>query len=138
MSNTVLKTRIKHKYDTPTNWAKATNFVPLEGELCIYNNGTGAAPQIKIGDGTNLVSDLPFIKAGSDTTVAAALTSGTKIGTITIDGATTTLYAPSTIAWSSVTSKPSYYDAKAITSITRSGTTFTATYLDGTTTQFTQ
>lgn len=42
------------------------------------------------------------------------------------------------VAWSGVTSKPSYYDAKAITSISRSGTTFTATYLDGTTATFSQ
>ena len=43
-----------------------------------------------------------------------------------------------TLAWSSITGKPSYYDAKAITSITRSGTTFTYTCLDGTTGTFTQ
>lgn len=42
------------------------------------------------------------------------------------------------VAWGNVSSKPSYYDAKAITSISRSGTTFTATYLDGTTTTFSQ
>lgn len=42
------------------------------------------------------------------------------------------------IAWSNVSSKPSYYDAKAIKSITRSGTTFTYTCLDGTTGTFTQ
>lgn len=42
------------------------------------------------------------------------------------------------VAWSGITSKPSYYDAKAITSISRNGTTFTATYLDGTTSSFTQ
>lgn len=42
------------------------------------------------------------------------------------------------IAWSGVTSKPSYYDAKAIKSISRSGTTFTATHLDGSTSTFTQ
>lgn len=41
-------------------------------------------------------------------------------------------------AWSDITSKPSYYDAKAIKSISRSGTTFTATHLDGTTSTFTQ
>lgn len=44
----------------------------------------------------------------------------------------------SNIAWSGVTEKPDYYDAKAITSIKRSGTTFTATHLDGTTSTFTQ
>lgn len=42
------------------------------------------------------------------------------------------------VAWSGITSKPSYYDAKAIKSITRSGTTFTYTCMDGTTGTFTQ
>lgn len=42
------------------------------------------------------------------------------------------------VAWSGVTNKPSYYDAKAIKSITRSGTTFTYTCMDGTTGTFTQ
>lgn len=42
------------------------------------------------------------------------------------------------VAWSGVTSKPSYYDAKAIKSITRNGTTFTYTCLDNTTGTFTQ
>ena len=43
-----------------------------------------------------------------------------------------------TLAWGSVTGKPSYYDAKAITSISRSGTTFTATHADGSTSTFDQ
>lgn len=47
-------------------------------------------------------------------------------------------YTADNVAWSGITSKPSYYDAKAIKSITRSGTTFTATHLDGTTSTFTQ
>lgn len=42
------------------------------------------------------------------------------------------------VAWSGVTSKPSYYDAKAIKGITRDGTTFTYTCMDGTTGTFTQ
>ena len=42
------------------------------------------------------------------------------------------------VAWNGVTSKPSYYDAKAIKSITRNGTTFTYTCMDGTTGTFTQ
>lgn len=42
------------------------------------------------------------------------------------------------VSWSGVTSKPSYYDAKAIKSIARSGTTFTYTCMDGTTGTFTQ
>lgn len=42
------------------------------------------------------------------------------------------------VAWGNVSSKPSYYDAKAIKGITRSGTTFTYTCMDGTTGTFTQ
>lgn len=41
-------------------------------------------------------------------------------------------------AWSDITGKPSYYDAKAVKGITRNGTTFTATCLDGTTFTFDQ
>lgn len=43
-----------------------------------------------------------------------------------------------TLGWGSITGKPTYYDAKAIKSITRSGTTFTYTCLDGTTGTFDQ
>ena len=42
------------------------------------------------------------------------------------------------VAWSNVSDKPSYYDAKAIKGITRSGTTFTYTCMDGTTGTFSQ
>lgn len=42
------------------------------------------------------------------------------------------------VAWDNVSSKPSYYDAKAIKAITRSNTTFTYTCMDGTTGTFTQ
>ena len=44
----------------------------------------------------------------------------------------------SSVTWSGISNKPSYYDAKAINGITRSGTTFTYTCLDGTTGTFTQ
>ena len=30
-----VKTRIQNKCDTPENWNKATNFVPLKGEVVI-------------------------------------------------------------------------------------------------------
>lgn len=55
-----------------------------------------------------------------------------------LNGNAKTATTATNVAWSGVTSKPEYYDGKAITSITRNGTTFTATYLDGTTTTFTQ
>jgi len=44
----------------------------------------------------------------------------------------------SSVPWSGISGKPSYYDAKAIKNITRSGTTFTATCMDDTTFTFTQ
>ena len=53
-----IKTRIQHKYDTAENWAKAINFVPLKGELIIYD--FGEERKVKIGDGETLVNDLDF------------------------------------------------------------------------------
>lgn len=41
------------------------------------------------------------------------------------------------VAWTGVTGKPNYYDAKAIKGISRSGTTFTYTCMDGSTGTFT-
>lgn len=79
---------------------------------------------------------------------ALDLDSGWSIGfTTTLGTISTTVYNPyigynaytaDNVAWSGITNKPSYYDAKAIKSIIRYGTTFTATHLDGTTSTFTQ
>ena len=68
-----------------------------------------------------------------DATFGGNVTAPSFIGNLTGNAATATA-----VNWSGVTGKPSYYDAKAITSISRSGTTFTATYLDGTTATFSQ
>lgn len=57
MSKTV-KTRIQNKIDTSANWAKATSFVPLNGELIVYSD----LKKIKIGDGVTVVGSLPFSK----------------------------------------------------------------------------
>lgn len=61
MATSTLKTRIQHKNGLPAEWEQATNFVPLKGELIIYNDTT--APKIKIGDGSTLVGNLPFVGA---------------------------------------------------------------------------
>lgn len=60
MGETTLKTRIQHKRETAANWGQATNFVPKDGELIVYKDGTN--PMLKIGDGTTNVNSLPFIK----------------------------------------------------------------------------
>ena len=51
-----VKTRIIQKHDSSANWAKATTFVPLKGEIIIYDD----LGKIKIGDGATKVNDLPF------------------------------------------------------------------------------
>lgn len=48
------------KNDTSTNWAKATTFKPLAGEILVYDAGT-ATPKLKVGDGSTLATSLPFI-----------------------------------------------------------------------------
>lgn len=69
-------TRIQHKHDIEANWLKATNFIPLVGEIIIYdsdtvdreiviNEETVVIPacnyqRIKIGDGETVVSSLSF------------------------------------------------------------------------------
>lgn len=53
--------RIIQKHDSETNWNKATNFIPKAGEIIIYDTDeTHTESRIKIGDGTNIVGNLPF------------------------------------------------------------------------------
>ena len=56
-------TRVKHKIDTYENWSKATNFIPLRGELIVYSTDEWGENKIgfKTGDGVTTVVNLPFI-----------------------------------------------------------------------------
>ena len=57
-----IDTRIRHKHDTEANWNKATNFIPLLGELIVYDpDASFSYCRIKMGDGVNVVSALPFM-----------------------------------------------------------------------------
>lgn len=56
MANKILQARTTQKIDTSENWAKAINFVPLNGEIIIYSD----TKQIKVGDGVTNVNDLEF------------------------------------------------------------------------------
>lgn len=61
MAERNINSRIIQKHDTETNWLKATNFIPKLGELIIYDiDATHDYARIKIGDGTTVVSSLPF------------------------------------------------------------------------------
>lgn len=65
MTTKNIKSRIQHKHDTEANWLKATNFIPLIGELIIYDpDTTHSESRFKIGDGATLVNDLPFAGGG--------------------------------------------------------------------------
>ena len=48
----VLNTRIQQKIDTYENWAKATNFIPLKGELIIYTTDENKNEKISFKVGT--------------------------------------------------------------------------------------
>ena len=56
MANKTFQGRIVQKHDTKANWDKATNFVPLKGEIIVYDD----LNEIKIGDGTTKINDLDF------------------------------------------------------------------------------
>lgn len=67
MSERKFNARIINKHDSEENWAKATNFIPEAGELIVYDvDSIYTYERIKIGDGTTLVNNLPFVVAQSD------------------------------------------------------------------------
>ena len=62
MPEKTLKTRIIHKHDTESNWNKATNFIPKQGEIIVYDiDSNHNYERIKIGDGATNVNNLPFV-----------------------------------------------------------------------------
>lgn len=77
-----INSRIIHKHDTEENWLKATNFIPKEGELIIYDvDEEHDYPRLKIGDGHNYVQNLPF--ANDFTPVEEALAQKSQVQIIT-------------------------------------------------------
>ena len=73
----MLQARIQSKHDTTANWDKAVGFIPLPGEIIIYDDWqtktytveeygetvtkTVNIPNIKIGTGNAYVQDLGFV-----------------------------------------------------------------------------
>ena len=98
-----LKTRVKMKHGKESEWALATKFTPLIGEIIVYdvdNNHT--SPRFKVGDGLTNVNNLKFVNQDElakittlgDELLAVKngylpLTGGTLTGTLTA----TALYA---------------------------------------------
>lgn len=65
--NNEIISRIVHKHDTETNWNKAINFIPLIGEIIVYDTDENYNyERFKIGDGKTTVINLPFQKTNID------------------------------------------------------------------------
>lgn len=61
MANTNINARVIHKHGTQVNWEKITDFIPMKGEIVIYDTDeTYAYERIKIGDGVTEINQLPF------------------------------------------------------------------------------
>lgn len=61
MSEKKISTRIVNKHDTESNWNLHSDFVPMKGELIIYDiDDKNVNTRFKIGDGTTNVVSLPF------------------------------------------------------------------------------
>ena len=62
MAEKNIKSRIVHKHDIELNWNKATNFIPKQGEIIVYDiDSNHSYERIKIGDGATNVINLPFV-----------------------------------------------------------------------------
>ena len=58
----MIKTRIQNKHDVEANWNLAVNFIPLQGELIIYDKDSNYSyERVKVGDGKTKVMNLPFV-----------------------------------------------------------------------------
>ena len=59
--NKEIVSRIVHKHDTEANWQKATSFIPMLGEIIVYDiDASHGHERFKIGDGKTTVNNLPF------------------------------------------------------------------------------
>ena len=67
MNEKMFNTRIIHKHDSEANWNKAVNFIPIQGEIIVYDiDENYNYERVKIGDGIRKVNDLPFVDVQSD------------------------------------------------------------------------
>lgn len=57
-----INARVKHKHDTAANWALQTEFIPMDGEIIIYDEDANYGyKRIKIGNGVDNVNALSFV-----------------------------------------------------------------------------
>ena len=81
----MIDARIKIKHDTTANWDRASGFIPLAGEIIVYDDyetktytveeygeeveKTVNIPNIKIGTGNAFVQDLAFVDSKTKETL---------------------------------------------------------------------
>ena len=74
MSEKYLLSRIAQKHDIEANWNKAVDFVPMRGEIIVYDiDANYDYERMKIGDGATTVVNLPFYLADEINTIKAIL-----------------------------------------------------------------
>lgn len=74
-----LISRIAQKHDIEANWNKAVDFIPMRGEIIVYDiDANYDYERIKIGDGATTVINLPFYLA--EELEAIRLQMSTKVG----------------------------------------------------------
>lgn len=85
-----LKTRIIHKHATAAVWDTKTTFIPLQGELIVYDaDSTFSYERFKIGDGKTTIVALPFAPAAEALKLKTARRislNGDVTGSILFDG----------------------------------------------------
>ena len=66
MSEKKINSRFINKHDTEAHWILAENFIPMAGEIIIYDRDENYNyERFKIGDGVTLVNELPFAIAAT-------------------------------------------------------------------------
>lgn len=129
MANKNIYSRVQQKHDIEANWNKAVNFIPMIGELIVYDTDDNYDyERIKIGDGATTVINLPFAmdnpievhntdaKAHND--IRSQINSikiPTKVSELTNDSGYIKSYTetdPTVPAWAKAASKPTYTAAE--------------------------
>ena len=90
MATKTIKTRIVNKHARANVWEATDNFIPLEGELIVFDKDDSIPyPRMKMGNGSDTVKDLPFISAGIADKLAKKIKislNGDVKGTVDFDG----------------------------------------------------
>ena len=61
MEKRIITTRITQKHDNQESWESVPSFIPKDGEIIVYDSDSSHnLPRIKIGNGDQTVSNLPF------------------------------------------------------------------------------